>query len=229
MSDEQDNGNSGIGNSDDESKPNKPKRTRAGRVKERQPFVRPETQEKKIPYEPGQEPSKQRHRPERERRKMLAMYLRGYTQAEVAKFFNTYEHTVSKIALKYKWKEKKKEFTIAAHEGAKLEMRDLGASIGALAQIGVRQRLKYHQENPSAIVSIETMEMLRKLAEFINKEARLDDGKPTVNTSGVVRHEIVLPPNATRWGIEAPSTSVKVIEADEIEVSDAKPSDDSDV
>lgn len=166
-----------------------------------------------------------KRRSERDYRKFYSMYLKGHTNKEIALALDVTEMAVSRAVKKYGWKQKKKDYLAAVHEASKDDMRAAGAMVNTLIKTGIQQILKQHQENPDQKISLETLSELRKFSEYINKEARLDDGKPTENTSGVVRHTIVLPPNAKRWGIEAPSTSVKILEHSEVEVKNKEEDD----
>lgn len=161
------------------------------------------------------------------KRAMLRMYVEGKTQAEIAAAFSISQTRVSMIANEEDWKTRlakywNRAYTQATTTGLK--------KMGSMILLVIEHQLKIINEKiakePGYSVPADTIRELRQMFETITKEARLNDGKPTEVTAGVVRHEVILPPGTEFWGVDAPGPNVVEVAAEVVPQIDYADGDD---
>lgn len=164
---------------------------------------------------------------------MYKDYLRAtMTMDELAAKYGMSASNLYVIAKANKWKDKRRKAKERAYsnldEKYKNLIVDLVSFIDRDAKLLMQKCLKENRE-----MTMQERSYMISLFEKYTKEQKLTDGKPTEITGGtsVVRHEVILPPGAKRFGVMPPDARVTEVEYKVIEQKKSEepvPEDDED-
>lgn len=158
-----------------------------------------------------------------ERLEMLKMYLDGASFAKIAETYGMTRQAVHQHSKRQRWKEKKaKYYQTVFDDGISKLKRITAMSIGLIDKF----LLDKVKESATRALTLDEVGEIRQILAKVYDQVRLEDGKPTVNTGGVVVHELRLPPGVSSFGVLPPSNGVKLIETD-VTTSKAKKNDDN--
>lgn len=149
---------------------------------------------------------------------MFADWYAGATIGELARKYKISPKRVTKIKMNKKWDAAAKRILEKATNTTINHWKKLSVALTDVLMKDITRLQKSLSKNENALLTHEERQHVRALLENINKITRLEDSKPTEITenTGIVEHRVILPPQATRWGVIPPADNVKHVIAEEV-------------
>ena len=146
---------------------------------------------------------------------MFVYHVEGHTYNEVAAKFNMSEINVKRVAKRYDWAAGKKEY---AHRLYSTAMTGLKRAASIVMRALERDAELLHADAVKGARQLTKEERSHFLAymDRVLKEVRLEDGKPTEHTTGVMTVEVQLPPGVKHYGLVPPNKNVKYVKAEDV-------------
>lgn len=154
---------------------------------------------------------------------MFADWYAGMTQTEIAAKYGIASTQVYRTKVRCKWDAAAARILERAQSKTVTHWKKLSVALTDVLMKDTARLQATLSESNTRQLSHDERQHVRALLENINKMTRLEDSKPTeiADHSGVVEHRVILPPQATRWGVIPPADNVKQV-ADKEKIEDAE-------